>query len=145
MADTTRMIKQKEFPFRPLMLLEQACFINVYLDEEGETHYSSEEFSKDQSGIFDYEDALEEAFQRTIVGTIVDVPGYPIKRRMRYSYVATLSNTLINYTAQIEMALEELENAAELLRGMHKPIEGMTHDDLLLYVEQQDYKYGPQV
>lgn len=58
-------------------------YVNVYRDSEGKLHYSTEEFSIHQEGLFTFDDALEEAYRYCVAG-LKDAEGW--------QYVQTLCN-----------------------------------------------------
>lgn len=89
---------------RPLETIGGMTYINVYRDEDGKRHYSTEEFSQGQEGIFNYHMALEEAYKLSVLG--------------EWEYVETLcSNTPRAISARIEAHLDVLETAVTIVRG----------------------------
>lgn len=78
-------------------------YVNVYRDEEGKTHYSTEEFSLNQDGIFSFDDALDDAYCLSVLG--------------EWEYISTMTDNGVNVTTKMKSRLGELENAATILKN----------------------------
>lgn len=72
--------------------LQHTYFCNVYLDQDGEHHYSTEDFKVGEEAITSYEAALEAAVHRCILGdeygekwslVCVMTSGKPVTSQMR--------------------------------------------------------------
>lgn len=74
-------------------------YVNVYRDEQGGIHYSTEEFSIGQQGLFTMDDALREAYALTV-------------KCCDWDYVQTLCSEMPEETtAHIRKCLKTLGNA----------------------------------
>lgn len=96
--------------------LEKPYFVNVFRDNKGETHYSTEEFSIGTDGIFTFEDALEDAYQYSIIGD--------------WHYVCTLSNLPKDVSLKMRRRLSELDQARFVIEECGRPLSNYTSNDI---------------
>src|SRR4051812_6936518 len=81
--------------------IEYIDYINIYKDSDGKRHYSCEEFSVSDEGIFSFDDALDEAFRLCVLGN--------------WKYVKTLCD-VSPCTRKLQSRLGALENAASIVK-----------------------------
>lgn len=102
---------------RPLETIGGMTYVNVYRDEDGKRHYSTEQFSDLQEGIFSYHEALEEAYRLSVLG--------------EWQYVETLcSATPQAISARIDAHLDVLETAVAVVRSAGIVADFLTVDEL---------------
>ena len=78
-------------------------YCNVYRDRNDDVHYSTEEFSVEQDGVYSFDDALDEAFRMCV---LADEP---------WEYVSTMTDGP-QVTKKMQSMLGSLSNAANILR-----------------------------
>jgi len=88
---------------QPLKSQWFAHYCNVYRDQAGETHYSTEEFSVEQDGIYSFDDALHDAFLRCVLA------------KEPWEYVSTMTDSA-SCTQRMASHLGALKNAASILK-----------------------------
>lgn len=102
-------------------------YINVFVDSEGKYHYSTEQFNINQDGLYNFDAALQDAYEHTIRG--------------EWEYVETLaSHAPESFTLRIEKHLERLEAASQVIAAFGKelPTEWEQAEELAQELVQRD-------
>lgn len=112
----------------PLKSIEYVDYINVYTDQDGKRHFSSEEFAIGDEGINSFDDALEEAYRFcvldnwTYVKTLCDVTPCTRKMESRLGALANAANILRQFEYNPEnYSIHDIEEVArEIINGDRK-------------------------